>query len=38
MKQAIQQAVSALNCLVADLRDNGFRVATDIKEKEKIET
>jgi hypothetical protein len=40
MKQAIQQAVSALNCLVSDLRDNGFRVATDIreKEKEKVET
>lgn len=31
MKLALQQTISALNCLVADLRDNGFRVATDIR-------
>lgn len=31
MKRALQETVSALNCLVADLRDNGFRVATDIR-------
>ena len=37
MKEAIRNTVSALNCLVSDLRDNGFRVATDIKEKEKVD-
>jgi hypothetical protein len=38
MKQAIRETVSALNCLVADLRDNGFKVATDIKEKVEVTT
>lgn len=32
MKRALQEAISALNCLVAELRDNGFKVATSIPE------
>lgn len=36
MKRALQEAISALNCLVSELRDNGFRVTTDIAKTETI--